>query len=236
MNRILKVVRLHLVNRYSVIGLPAMILGIAFTITLLFWLLARTTDSADSTITVYSGAGFSVVIYLLVYAVLAISAMFPFALGFTVTRRDFYLGTCLTLVLLSAGYSFVLVVLSYVEEVTNGWWLNGQIFGTPLFGDTNPIQRWLFYTLTMMLFSAVGMSIATIYMRWRVTGMLAFWAIAAVLVVGGIALVGYTSSWSKVGQWFASNGSLGVALWSLVPTILAAGLGYLILKRATPQS
>lgn len=236
MNRILRVVRLHLVNRYSVIGLPAMILGIAFTITLLFWILARSVGSDDTTTTVYSGAGFSVVIYLLVYAVLAISAMFPFALGFSVTRRDFYLGTALTLVLLSASYSFVLVVLSYLEEATNGWWLDGHIFGTLLFGASNPVERWLFYTLAMMFFSAIGMSIATIYMRWRVSGMLVFWAVAAVLVVGGLALIGYTSSWAHLGRWFASNGSVGVAAWTLVPTVLAAGLGYLVLRRATPQA
>jgi hypothetical protein len=39
-----------------------------------------------------------------------------------------------------------------------------------------------------------------------------------------------------VGAWFAANDAVGIVLWSLVPTALAAVAGCAVLRRATPMN
>ena len=85
-------------------------------------------------------------------------------------------------------------------------------------------------------FFAIGAFSATLFMRWRMYGILVAGAAVALVVVGAIALITYTQNWPAVGDWFVTNGPIGVTAWLLVPTVLAAVAGYAVLGRATPRS
>ena len=67
---------------------------------------------------------------------------------------------------------------------------------------------------------------------------LILWWIIAVLfdrAVDEVAEATFTDSWPSVGAWLVQNGAVGVAAWSIVPTLLAAVTGFFILRRATPK-
>ena len=239
--RIWRVVRLNLVNKWTTIYVPAMIMFFIWLVNwLIWWIIWGATAPADRAKamdgTQWSGGAFYIFVYMLVVGIQVISATFPFALGYSATRRDFSLGSGLTFLLLSAGYSVGFAVLSVVEEWTNGWGLGGHLFTSVYFAGESFGGRLFIVFSGMLFFFAVGAFSATLFMRWRLYGVLAVVAGLTLLIVGGVALITLTGSWPAVGDWFVANGPVGVTAWLLVPTTLAALASYAVLRRATPRS
>ncbi|WP_368498840.1 hypothetical protein [Herbiconiux sp. A18JL235] len=241
-SRVVPVLRLHLINRFTVFVLPWLILGFIFLVNfLIWWIISRAAgpgsgqDVSDGL--QYSGASFYIFVYMTVMGVQAVALTFPFALGYSTTRRDFWLGTSLAFVLLSALYAAGMTVLAGLETATNGWGFHGQMFTAIYFGgaDATWYTRFFLFFTGFLFFFFVGAVVATIYQRWRVNGMLVFFASLILLLVGIAALITLTNGWPAFGQWFVEHGPVGVMLWSLVPTALSGVLGYLILRRTTPK-
>lgn len=86
-----------------------------------------------------------------------------------------------------------------------------------------------------LFFFFVGTVSAAIYARWRVTGLLLAGALLLLVLLGLLALAGYTDSWVAIGSWIQTAGPTGIMAWSLVITVIAAVLGYILLRRATPR-
>ncbi|MFB2555204.1 hypothetical protein [Herbiconiux liangxiaofengii] len=241
--RIVPVARLHVVNRLQVFIIPAAILlFILFVNLVIWWLILRAvTDPADRADTLeglqYSGASFYVFVYAIVLGAQAVAFAFPYALGMSVTRRDFWLGSALAFVGLSALYSAFITVLAMIEQATDGWGLGGRMFTVLYFGgeDAPWFQRFLVFFAVFLFCFFVGAAVATIYQRWRVNGMLVFFAGLTLVLLGAVALVTLTDSWPLVGTWLADTGAVGIAAWSLVPTLVAAVVGFLVLRRSTPK-
>lgn len=236
--RIWRVVRLQLTNKWNTIWLPSIVLGAIFLMNYAIWIIILQTSAShakDLEGTEYSGSTFFIFVYMLIVAVQAISLTFPFALGYGVTRRDYYLGSSLTWLILSAGITLVFTLLSYIEEWTGGWGLGGHFFTAVYFSGGGLFTR-LFTLFAMFLFFFfVGTMSATIHVRWKMTGMLTAGLIVAIILVGLVALVTFAHGWAAVGSWFATAGPTGVVAWSLVLTAFAAVVGYFVLQRATPS-
>lgn len=240
MNRIISVVRLHLTNPWTTIILPWMIMGIILLGNLAIWalILGNTPDADIADVRDglgYSGASTYIFVYIMIVAVQAISVTFPFALGYGVTRRDYYLGTALTFVGLSAMFSVGLTILAAIEDATNGWGLGGRMFTTFYYGDSWP-QRLFIYFAAFLFFFSVGMAAASIWVRWKANGLIAFFVGLGVILVGGAALMTLTQTWGAFGAFFANAGFVGSFAWSLVISAIAAVGGFFILRRATPKS
>jgi hypothetical protein len=239
-HRVWNVVRLHLTNTWVLIQTPAIILALIFGVNYALWSILEVSITVDAGEAVdgtqWSGAATFIFVYMTVVAAQAITVTFPFALGYSVTRREYYLGTSLLFLLVSAGYAAVMAILAAIEDATGGWGLGGHMFTAIYFGDEGGLVRlFVFFSLFLFFFFA-GAAIATIYMRWRMYGMIAFWAALAVVLIALVALATYTDGWPAVGSWFAANGATGVAAWLLLPTAVAAITGYLVLRRATPKN
>jgi hypothetical protein len=240
--RILNVVRLHLVNKMTTIYVPWMIMAFIFLVNYtIWWLIFANLDPADLADArdgiQFSGASGYIFVYMLVVAVQAINLTFPFAQGYSVTRRDFYLGSALTFVGLSALYGLAITVLGAIERATHGWGLGGSMFAPVYFGSGENLLESFYVTfLAFLFFFFVGTATATVYVRWRANGMLVFFACLVLVVLGLVVLTTFTGSWPAVGTWFVAAGPIGVATWTLVPTALAALVGFFILRRATPRN
>ena len=241
-NRVLAVTRLQFVNRWTMFYLPAIILGAILLLNMAIWyiVLASLPTGADVAHAEkgfqYTGAVFYIFIYMLVVAVQAISRTFPFALGFGVTRRNYYLGTALSFVVLALGFSVLLTVLSIIELATGGWGVGGHMFTPTYLTNASFGLRFVMYLCLFLFFLFVGSAIASVYVRWRAFGITAFFAIIALLLVGAIAIITLNHYWSAVGNWLATTGSVGLTAWLLVPAAIAAIAGFFVLRRATPRS
>lgn len=242
LQRILNVAKLHLVNRGAVLWLPLFIMSVIWTASMLIWWIvsvlverAGGTGDGDGPI-IMGGANSFLVIYMLVVAVQAINLTFPFAQGYSVTRRDFYLGSALTFLGLSLFYAVLMSGLAWLEAATSGWGLNGYMFGLGMLGILELAQTFYVYLLALLLFFFVGAAVAAMYVRWRTWGIVGFFTGFGFLVIGLIALATFTDSWGAVGEWLMANGAVGVASWSLVVTAAAGVAGFFILRHATPRA
>lgn len=242
LQRVVNVMRLHFANPWTTIILPWMILGVIFAANVaLWWLILTNLDSSADRADVadglqYSGASMFIFFYMTVVAVQAISVTFPFALGYGVTRRDYYLGSALTFVVLAAMYSAGMTILSVIEEATGGWGLGGRMFTAVYFGDGGWPERLFVFFTAFLFFLFVGAAIATIWVRWKAMGLTAFFVVLGLIVIVAFAVLTFTSGWAVVGDFFAGAGWLGSFAWSLVVTAAAGITGFFILRRATPRT
>jgi hypothetical protein len=241
--RLGNVIRLHLANPSTIFGMPLMILGVIFAANLMIWWIVATATTSGQAVEnlsegfQFSGASLWIFFYMMVVAVQAMNLSFPFALGFGSTRRDFYLGTALAFVGLSAFYSLIYTAMSILESVTNGWGVGGVMFRSLYFGsDDNWVTRMYFVFVTFLFFFFVGAAVASTYVRWRQRGLIGFFAVFALALIGGLALITWTQSWPAVGEFFVAVGYLGGFTLGIIPTAVAAIGGYLLMRRATPRS
>jgi hypothetical protein len=241
--RVSRVVKLHLANPRTTITMPALILAAIFALSFAIWLVISINLDPEQTAnasegTQYSGASSWIFFYMMVVAVQAMNLTFPLALGYGSTRRDFYLGSALTFVLLSAGWAIGLTILSAIESATHGWGVSLRMFTAIYFGggETEIWQRLVIFFCVMLWFFFVGAAFAAVYVRWKAFGLVVSFIILGALLVGAVALLTYTETWGSVGTFFETYQAIGVALWLLVPTALAGLIGYLLMRRATPRS
>jgi hypothetical protein len=238
--RIIAVTRLHFVNKFQILIMPILLVIVVLLLNIAIWgiiLLSVPADVRDKTSQgfSYSGAVASIFIYCMIIAVQAVNRTFPLALGFGVTRRDFYLGSVLAFTTLAMLFSIVLTILSELEDATHGWGLGGHMFNPDYFAAQSWGARFALYLLIFLFFLFIGSAVASVYVRWKTTGLVTFFVIVAAVIVGAIAIITLGQHWGSVTRWFGDTGALGIATWSLVPTAIAGFAGYFLLRRATPK-
>jgi len=241
MKRIWNVARLQVVNRWTILWIPLMILGFIWLVNVaLWWILSSslaTEDFADASSGMqWSGASFYIFVYMLVIAAQAMTMTFPYALGLSVTRREYYLGSLIAFVLLALTYGLLMTGLSFLERATNGWGFGGTMFSAVYFGQGPFLERLFVFAVAFLFFFIVGTFGGTIYMRWRTNGMLTAGAALIIVALAAVAVITLSESWPRVGEWFVASGPTGVVAWMLVPTALFSLAGYAALSRATPKS
>ncbi|GAB3247409.1 hypothetical protein [Arthrobacter pigmenti] len=230
MNRAVNVARMQLINKWTYLGVPAIVIAGAFAVSWTIWALIP--DSVDTQM--YSGAGQAVMWYFLVLGIQSLTLTFPFSQAMSVSRRNFYAGTLGLFAVVALVVSGLYVVLGYVEQATNGWGVNGIMFSFPWVADGPWIEAFLLYFLAMVLLFMIGFWAATIYKRWTVTGMVILWISVAAVVLALVALATWTESWPSVGLWFTQQTPLTVSGWAALACVVLAGGSYLTLRKATP--
>ncbi|MBH0084572.1 MULTISPECIES: ABC transporter permease [unclassified Salinibacterium] len=240
LKRITNVAKLHFANPWTTLGLPWIILGVIFVGMLtVWWLIYSAIDESarESALegTQFSGSSFFIYIYMMVVAIQAISITFPFALGYGVTRRDYYLGSALAFVALAVIYTAGLTIISVAETMTGGWGMGVTIFAPVYFG-AGIVERIFVQFVAFLFFLFFGSAIAAVWVRWKATGVTMFFIVVAALLVGLIALATFTDSWVAIGATLVDLGVTGVAAWSLVLTAISGVAGFTLLRRATPRN
>lgn len=237
-HRLWRIVRLHLANPSIFIGIPWAIVGLASLVTITIAIIMRSAGATPDDLENmrYSWAVVSPQWYMVVVGVQAIGLTFQFALGFGTTRRDFWLGTSLIFVLVSAANAVAIALLVQLEKATGGWWVGAHMFNSLWYGlDGFAVD--LFSTFSLQLFVlVVGASVTTVYMRWRMPGMLALIAGFAVLLLAVIAYFTFSGNWDAVFGWLGSIGIAGAFGLLLGLSIVLLAAGYLVIRRATPRS
>ena len=240
LHRVLNVVKLQLGNPQTTIVVPWMILGFIFVVNLLIWVIINAATTGQDSIDArnglqYSGASFYIFVYMLVVAIQAFSITFRFAIGFGSTRRDYWLGSALTFVILAVIFAVGITLLSVIEVATGGWGLGGRMFSAVYFGDIW-WQRMLVFFFGLLFVLFVGSLFAAVWVRWKATGMIVLFGVIGLLALGLVAVMTVSHSWTSLGSVRAGTTPLGIASWLLVPAAIAALAGFLILRRATARA
>ena len=142
---------------------------------------------------------------MIVY-VQAVTQLLPFAMGLSLSRRTFYLGTALLAVVAvrwrtaSCSRSW-----SSIEGATNGWGADMSLLGAgPLDVDNFALQV-LVSGAPMLAFLVVGIGIGVISKRWGPSGVWVL-SIGSMVVFGGLAvLLGWLGAWPAIGRWLVDQ-------------------------------
>jgi hypothetical protein len=75
-----------------------------------------------------------------------------------------------------------------------------------------------------------------VFVRWKAFGLTTALIALGLLVLAAVAIITLTGSWPSFWDGVTTLGTLGIASILLVPALLAAGIGHLLLRRATPRN
>ncbi|MER7275901.1 ABC transporter permease [Dactylosporangium sp. NPDC000244] len=232
MNRIVSVARLHALGRRDALVWPVAILAIAFAVNMVMFagLPADATEGDP-----VSGALASIYVASLAFGAVAVNQHFPFALGLSVTRREFVAGLSLFGLVQVVVYSTLLVILQAIEHATGGWGIHLHFFGLGFIDKHSIPVQFLVYAVPMLAMTLVGSTAGALYLRWRATGLLSALTVLMLLLGGVAALIGHYEAWPAVGHWLTHTSLLSLAVgWPLLLVVLLGGSSWLALRRATP--
>jgi hypothetical protein len=231
MSRTLNVVRMQLVNRQTYVWVPLIVLGGSLVITLaVYGMISSAGVDAD----MYGGGAQAPLWYFAVVGVQSLTLTFPFSQAMSVSRREFYVGTLLTAALTSAILAIVFVVGGFLEDVTNGWGMNGYFFSLPWMWESGPVGAGFAFFVIAMLFFVCGFWGATIFVRFGTAWLTAVLVALGLLLVGIAWLIGRLEAWGRVAEWIVAQGAVGLALWGVGLIAVLALSSYATLRRATP--
>ena len=223
MNRVLTAARLQLVRPLVILGVPWLIGVLSFAINWAVWQIidTRSRESDDG----FTGGVSALYITVLVVFVQAATQLLPFAMGISLSRRSYFLGTCLVAVGMALAFGIALAVLDVVESATGGWGV-GLEFWTPVPLDVAGfVPQVLVSGGPMLALIAAGVGMGVVSKRWGPNGV---W----VLTVGGLVVLGsaavlvtWLGAWDDLGGWFADQSVTTLAVG--VPLALATTLGLL---------
>ena len=233
-----RVVRLHALTPSVFFGIPWIILATAWLVMIIIGVIAGAAGADTEKMGEgmrYSWAVLSPQWYLVVVGVQAIGLTMSFALGFGATRRDFWLGTSAMFGIVSLLNAIAIATLVQLEKLTDGWWLNIAMFDALWYGQNGWVVDF-YTTLALQLFVLfIGASVTTVYLRWRMRGMLVLTFGTIAIALAFVAVATFAAAWPAIFEWFGSIGVVGVFTIVLgLAAIFAIG-GYLVVRRATPR-
>lgn len=230
--------RIHVANPWTTLITPWLILVGVFLANFAIWhivLMAAGDNGVRPDAFHYNGGVSWVVFYMVVMAVQAMNQTFSFVVGLGATRRDYFLGTATLFVGLALMYGVGLALLAGVERLTDGWGVGGWFFAPGVFATMPLWEVAATYTLILLFMFFVGSAVGAVFVRWGANGIITFFAVVAVLVLGAVWAFTKASAWYDIAGFIASHTPLELALTSTPATIVAGFVGYALMSRATPK-
>jgi len=228
MSRVVNVMRMQLMNRWTFIGIPLAILVSVFGMSWVIWSFIPY-DGVK-----YSGGSQAPMWYFLALGIQSLTMTFPFSQGLSISRKAFFLGTVSLFAIIALAMTAIYYVLSLIETATNGWGVNGRFFALEWIAEGSGFPMMAFYFTAMMVLFLIGFWAATIYMRWQTTGLLITGIGTGLILVGLLFYTTRQDLWNQVGQFLGNQTQLSVAGWFAVVGLALAGGSYLTLRRAVP--
>lgn len=235
-SRIWRLAKLHFADRMTMIITPLLlIVGVVLVVSVIYLLTAHFSSIEPAALTEGFRQGNQAVFwmfpgYAISMGVLAYARTMPFAIGMMgSTRRQFWLGTMLWVVLQAAYVTALCVAFLGLERLTGDWFVGAPVFGVAAMGGGNPgILAMMVFTLLVMSLS-IGTVLSAIYLRWNTLGVWVGIAGIVVVLLALIALILATGT-DLLAFFSTSTHAKFAGLMSLL-AVIAAGVCWLVLRR-----
>jgi hypothetical protein len=226
MKTLVNVARYHLADPLTYVALPWAILTFSFLVNVAIAALAPAGAQ-------YTGGLASIYIFVLLCGAVSMTRSLPYGLMLGVSRRGYYLGTALLMVLLGVVYGLGLTVLQIVERASGGWGVALHFFRVPWILDGPWYLTWPTSFVLLVLFFLYGMWYGLVYRRWSLPGLTAFIAAQVLVALGVVVAVSMTHHWPAVGQFFTTL-TVPALTGVLAAIAVALGLGgFSTIRRVT---
>lgn len=232
---LMKIVRLHFADPMRLIGVPMSIFATTTAICVVIMLLLRAfvpMDPAElsegfryNQAPLWCFGGYFVSVGAMAYA-----RTMPFAMGMGATRRQYWAGTAIALLLESLYIGVAMTVFLAIEKATGHWFTGTHMFDVYVMGNGSYLDIFLMGFGISMLTLFVGTMFASVFVRWNQKGVL--------LVVFGIIAVFLLLAWIllslgvDVVSFFSTDIVARVAMVLIVLGMLSAAGSWLVLRRA----
>jgi hypothetical protein len=226
MNRATAVMKMHLVDRLTLVVLPLGILAASFVINLVIWL-PLPQDGRQT------GGAVSIFVFVLAAAMFAVVRGLPFALGMGASRRSFAIGTALTGGVLAVGFGTLYVLLGGLESLTNGWGLHGTFFDFSWFHRSVWPARWAMLVVSFLASWLLGTALAALWPRWGMVALVLGGPAVIVVGGGGFALITWQKWWDSVGSWFSGLTPVTSTGWLVLASAALATMTWASLRRVS---
>lgn len=227
MNRIASVMKIHFRDRWMWLIVP-------WGFVLLPSFIVNYVISFFLSEPLYTGGLSSIYIYMMIAGVLTLHQTFPFAIGLSVRRTDYFLGTIAAVVANSALLTIVLFVFSTAEhDWTTRWGTDLHFFHLPHVHDGSPIELIVMSFAVLMHLFFLGFAISGVHRRFGAIGLYTFFALLLVslTVVGFLGT--YYEWWGRIFGWLAEHSAFQLAMWTVPVTVFYVIASYLLLRKAT---
>lgn len=226
MNHTVGMLKMHFKDKWLWLFMPWLILLSSFFVNVI---IAFFIDEP-----MYTGGLASIFIYMLIIGSVVLVQTFPFALGFSQRRTDYFIGTSFMAIIISAVFSLLLFLLSITEgDLTGGWGLELYFFHLPYLNDGTGIEQlWMYFVSILHMFYS-GFIISSIFRRFGRNGLFIFAAVMFILISICSLLITYNQWWGHIISWITDHTAFELALWTMPLTILYALLSFWMLRRST---
>ncbi|ANE46473.1 hypothetical protein SY83_09510 [Paenibacillus swuensis] len=228
MNRVTKVMRMFLRDKFSWVLLPWIIILSSFAVNLVIAAFIEVEGG------LHTGGVASIIIYMLVVGIIVVSQTFPFALGLGVRRTDYFLGSMLTATVISVTFAALLIFLGFIEkDVIVGWGVNLHFFHLESVHEGPILESLIMYVILMLWMFVTGFAIASLQRRFGRTGTFTFFIALSLLgTIFGYAAT-YNGWWAELGNSLGGYTMFEYSLWLLPVTLVCMLASYGLLRRAT---
>ncbi|GIP27718.1 hypothetical protein J23TS9_28480 [Paenibacillus sp. J23TS9] len=226
MNRTTGVLKMHWRDKWVWIYVPWVVLLFSFAINVIIGILMNGQEHINS------GGIASIYVYMFIAILIVQAQTFPFSLGMSIRRMDYFIGTSLMCILVSAGSSAILFLLSVVEDLSDGWGVNLGYFYMPFMSDLSPIARFGIYFVVMMQMFFLGFAISSIHRRFGKNGLYVFFTVLLLLSSIGSFAMTYYERWMDLFIWI-SHHYMELFVWMIPLIAVYALLSYSMLRRST---
>ncbi|TBL74583.1 hypothetical protein [Paenibacillus thalictri] len=229
MNRVQSIVRMRLRDRWTSFYIPWLILLSSFAVNLFISYLINNQEPF------YTGGLMSIFISIAILGAIHFAQTFPFALGMSVRRKDFFLGTAMAAVITNAVSAVVLCLFSLVESATTGWGVNMHFFNLAWIENFSVLGRFGIYMAVLLHLHFFGITVSSIFRRYGRAGLYVFFTALLVIFSGMSLLITHYQWWIGIGLWCKAH-MIQIAWYSVLAVVLYGTVSYVLLRRATVQS
>ncbi|TXK82662.1 hypothetical protein [Paenibacillus sp. N3.4] len=197
--RLTSVMKLHLRDKTSWFLTPWLIIAATFIINFIITLSLHTDE------TMHTGSIAAIFVYTFVAGVITIKETFSFALGLSIRRIDYFLGTAVTAIFVSCSSAIAITVLSLIEGATNGWGVRLNFFKIESFSDISIVGLIGIYLILLLHMYFLGFAISSLHRRYGRNAMYAFFA--TLFLLGSIGTYVFTrfGLWGGIFTWLIQH-------------------------------
>jgi hypothetical protein len=152
----------------AILGVPWAVVASSFVINWAVWSVADLRHQAGED--GFTGGILALYVTVALLFVQAVTQLLPFAMGVSLSRRSYWLGTALVGILSSVGYGLVLAVLSGIESATDGWGVGLKFWAPVPLRVGNFFLQILVSGAPMLAFVFAGIGIGVVFKRWGPNG------------------------------------------------------------------
>jgi hypothetical protein len=232
---VLRIVRLHLVDRMQMIWVPIIMLAsVTALCVLIFVVLEALTPATTAQLSegfrynqaaLWTWPGFIVTIGVYAYA-----RTMPFAIGMMgSTRRHYWSGTALWTVAQSTFLALLVGAFLLLEKATGHWFTGARMFDVYAMGNGD-LGATLLISFSIALASlSAGAAMAAVYLRWGQYGVMAGFATLLVIILGALTLVLATGV--DLVTFFSTGIFAKISALLLVIAAIANAVSWLVMRR-----